>query len=248
MPAVSKAAMLKNRILARLPERESKRLLPHLRFVSLGLSQVLYRPEEPIRYVYFPLDAVVSMVAPLNDGKNVEVTLVGPEGMLGVRAILEGKTYWYISVVQIEGGCLRISAKVLRAQFKRGDAFQARLLQYTSYLLVQTAQLAACNRVHRLRERLARWLLMTHDRAKHDEFPMTHEFLSEMLGTPRSEVSAAAGALRRSGVIGYKRGRMAILDRKALEALACECYQVLRDALEEFPARGRSVESTGGGL
>jgi CRP-like cAMP-binding protein len=248
MPAVSKAAMLKNRILAGLPERESQRLLPHLRFVSLRLKQVLNRPEEPIRYVYFPLDAVVSMVAPLADGKNVEVILVGPEGMLGVRAILEGRSYWYASVVQIEGGCLRMNAKVVQAQFKRAGGFQVGLLQYTGYLLVQTAQLAACNRVHRLRQRLARWLLMTNDRAKHDEFPMTHEFLSDMLGAPRPEVSTAAGALRKSGVIRYERGKMAILDRKALEALACECYQVLRGALEGIPATGRSVEGTRDGL
>ena len=231
MATTPKAAMSKNWILARLPEAESKRLLPHLQFVPLHLKQVLYRPEEPIRYIYFPLDAVVSMVVPLNDGKQVEVILIGPEGMLGIRAILEGKSYWYISVVQIEGGCLRINAEVLRAEFKRARVLQERLLHHTSYLLVQTAQLAACNRVHRVKQRLARWLLMTHDRAKHDEFPITQEFLSEMLGTPRSEVSAATGALRRSGIIQYERRKMTILNRKALEGVACECYYILREEL-----------------
>lgn len=231
MSAISKAEMSRNRIMAHLPDRESKRLLPHLQFVPLRLGQVLYRPGEPIRYVYFPLDAVVSVIAPLDEGKSVEVTLIGPEGMLGLRAILEEKTHWHISVAQIEGGCLRIDANVLRAEFNRAGTLHQRLLQYTSYRLVQTAQLAACNRVHRLKQRLARWLLMTHDRTKHDEFPMTHEFLSEMLGTSRAEISSAAGALRRSGVVHYQRGRMTILDRKALESTACECYRVLRDEL-----------------
>lgn len=231
MPAVPKAAISKSRILSRMSEGESKRLLPHLRFVALRLKQVLYRPGEPIRYAYFPLDAVVSVVAPLDEGRSVEVTLIGPEGMLGLRALLTGKTHWNIAVVQVEGGCLRIDAKVLRAEFKRAGALQDEVLHFASYLLIQTAQMAACNRVHRLKQRLARWLLMTHDRAKHDEFPMTHEFLSEMLGTPRSEVSAVADAFRKSGIIFYKRGRMAILDRKALEAEACECYQVLREEL-----------------
>jgi CRP-like cAMP-binding protein len=231
MLVAPKAAMSKNRILARLPDRESKRLLPHLEFVPLHLKQVLSRPEEPISYVYFPLDAVISMVAPLDEGKRVEVTLIGPEGMLGIRAILEGKSYWYISVVQIEGGCLRMKARALRTQFKRSGVLQERLLQHTSYLLVQTAQLAACNRVHRLQQRLARWLLMTHDRAQREKFQMTQEFLSEMLGTSRSEVSAAAGVLLRSGVIHYERGRMTILDRKALESVACECYHVLHEEL-----------------
>lgn len=231
MRAVTKAEVSKNRILAQLPEREYKRLQPHLRLLPLRLKQVLYRPGEQIPYVYFPLDAVVSMIAPLDDGKSVEVTLIGPEGMLGIRAILEGKTHWYVSVVQVQGTCLRIDAAVLRAEFKRARVLHELLLEYTNYLLVQTAQMAACNRAHRLKQRLARWLLMTQDRAKHNEFPMTHEFLSEMLGTPRSEVSAAAATLRHSKIVHYQRGIMTILDRKALEAVSCECYHVLREEL-----------------
>jgi CRP-like cAMP-binding protein len=151
--------------------------------------------------------------------------------MVGVRALLAGKTYWYTSVVQVPGGCLKINAELLRAEFRRCGVLQERLLHYTSSLLVQSAQMAACNRVHRLQQRLARWLLMTRDRARQDGFPMTHEFLSDMLGTPRSEVSAAVGALRRSGFIRPGRGRMVILDPKALESAACECYQILRNEL-----------------
>lgn len=231
MRAFPKVDVSKNRILGHLPKTEIKRLLPHMRLVALPLKHVLYQPGEPIRYAYFPEDAVVSMIAPMDDGRSVEVTLIGNEGMLGLRAVLAGKTYWHVSVVQVPGGCVRMNAKVLQAEFKRGGVLQERLLHYTSYLLVQTAQMAACNRIHHQKQRLARWLLMAHDRVTEDEFPMTHEFLGEMLGTPRSEVTTAAGSLRRSGLIRYQRGRMTILDRKGLETAACECYQILHDEL-----------------
>jgi CRP-like cAMP-binding protein len=231
MPPSPKVDMSTNQILARLPEKESKRLLPHLQFVSLRLKEVLYRPGEPIQYAYFPQNAVLSMIAPMDDGRSVEVTLIGHEGMMGIRAILGAETHWYDSVVQIPGGCLRIDAKVLQTEFRRGGVLQERLLHFINYLLVQLSQTAACNRIHRLEQRLARWLLMAHDRVKQDEFPMTHEFLSSMLGAPRSEVSIAAGALRKSGVIRYARGKMTIVDRKGLQSAACECYQILHDEL-----------------
>jgi CRP-like cAMP-binding protein len=231
MPRSPKVDMSTNQILERLPARESKRLLPHLQFISLPLKERLCRPGEPIQYAYFPQNAVLSMIAPMDDGRSVEVTLIGQEGMLGFRAIMGAKTHWYDCVAQIPGGCLRIDAKVLQTEFRRGGVLQDRLLHYISYLLVQTSQTAACNRIHRLRQRLARWLLMTHDRVKQDEFPITHEFLSEMLGTPRSDISIAAGTLRKAGAIRYARGRMTIVDRKGLESAACECYQILRDEL-----------------
>ena len=227
----SKVDMSANQILARLPERESKRLLPHFQFVSFRLKEVLYRPGEPIQYAYFPQNAVLSMIAPMDDGRSVKVTLVGREGMLGIRALLGAETHWYDSIVQIPGGCLRIDAKVLQTEFRRGGVVQERLLHYISYLLVQLSQTAACNRVHRLEQRLARWLLMAHDRVKQDVFPITHEFLSDMLGTPRSEVSIAAAALRKSGAIRYARGKMTIVNRKGLQSAACECYQILHDEL-----------------
>jgi len=226
-----KLDLSKNQILSGLPEKETRRLLPHLRFVSHKLKETLYDPGEPIRYVYFPLDTVLSMLASMNDGKSVEVTLVGQEGMLGVRAMLGGKTYWHACIVQIPGDCLRMSAKVLQAEFKRGGVLQERLLHYFGYLLVQASQVAACNRLHRLEQRLVRWILMTHDRVKRDVFPITHEFLSEMLGSRRSEVTGAAGALRKAGYIRYARGTMTILNRKGLEAVVCECYQTLYSEL-----------------
>lgn len=232
MAASDRIDVSTNKILAKLPKGELKRLIPHLRPVTLRVKQVLYRPEQVIRHVYFPQDAVVSMIAPMDDGRSVEVTLIGNEGMAGVRAILAGKTYWYVSVVQVPGGCLRIDARVLQAEFRRGGTLQERLLQYTSFLLVQTAQTAACNRVHPMRQRLARWLLMAEDRAKRPQFPMTHEFLSEMLGTSRSEVTSAAGSLRKSGLIRYRRGTITILNRSGLETAACECYRILRDELQ----------------
>jgi len=171
------------------------------------------------------------MIAPMDDGKSVEVILIGQEGMLGLRAMLGGRTYRYNSVVQIPGNCMRIQAKVLQAEFDRCGVLQKRVLIYTRYLLAQTTQMAACNRVHRVEQRLARWLLMAYDRVKRNEFPMTHEILSAMLGTPRSEVTIAAGAFRRSGFLRYGRGKITILDRKGLESVACECYQILHEEL-----------------
>ncbi|MGH9407729.1 MAG: Crp/Fnr family transcriptional regulator [Terriglobia bacterium] len=232
MRASSREEISRNHILARLPERELKRLLPHLRSVAFPLKKVIYRPGERIRYVYFPQDSVVSMIAPMDDGRSVEVNLIGREGVVGVRAILTRRTYRHDSVVQIAGGCLRISAALLRAEFKRGGVLQDRLLHYTSYLLVQTEQTAACNRVHRIEQRMGRWLLMTRDRVQRDDFAMTHEFLAEMLGAARSEVTIAAGSLRRSGIIQYQRGRVTILNRKGLERAACECYRILYSEMD----------------
>ena len=232
IPAISESDLAKNQILAALPEEESKRLLPHLRSVSLSLGQLLYQPEDLIRHLYFPLDAVISSLASMEDGKSVEINLTGDEGLLGLRAVLGAKVSGYVAVVQVPGRALKIEADLLGAEFRRGGVLQDRVLRYTRYLLFQVSQTAACNRVHRLEQRLARWLLMVHNRAKRDEFPITHEFLSHMLGTPRSEVTIAAGILRKAWLIRYWRGRMTILDRQGLESASCECYRVVSNELK----------------
>lgn len=231
MTEISEADLKKNQILAALPEKESERLLPHLRFVSLSLAQVLYKPEDTIRHLYFPLDSVISSLASMEDGRSVEINLTGDEGLLGLRAVLGAKVSGYFAIVQVPGKALKVDVDVLRAEFKRGDVLHDRVLRYTRYLLFQVSQTAACNRIHRLEQRLARWLLMVHNRAKRDEFPITHEFLSQMLGTPRSEVTIAAGILRKAWLIRYWRGRMTILDRPGLESATCECYRVVTNEL-----------------
>jgi len=238
-PGSPKVDLSKNRILAALPEEESSRLRPHLQLVSCSLGKVLWMRGDPVRYLYFPQDAVAALLASMDDGKSVEVALTGAEGLLGIWALLGAEKYWYLAVVQVPGSFLRIHAEVLRAEFERGGVLHHQLLRYTRYLLAQISQTAACNRVHLLQQRLARWLLMLQDHAKGNEFPITHEFLSQMLGTPRSEVTLAAGMLRNLGLIRYARGKMAILDRQGLEAAACECYQIVTDELNDPPVEKR---------
>ncbi|OFV94260.1 MAG: hypothetical protein A3I78_02540 [Gammaproteobacteria bacterium RIFCSPLOWO2_02_FULL_56_15] len=221
-----------NQILAALSREETKDLLPSLELISLRPGEILYRPGAPMRYVYFPLNSVVYLLASMGGGRTVEVNLIGEEGMLGLRAVLGAKTSGKLAAVHIPGSCLRIKANVIQAQFKRCGGLHDRLLRYTRYLLCQISQTAACNRGHLVEQRLARWLLMVHDRAKKDEFPITHALLSDMLGTPRSEVTLAAGMFRKADIVRYVRGRITILNRRKLESTACQCYRIVSDELD----------------
>jgi CRP-like cAMP-binding protein len=219
-----KSQVLKNRILETLPPDEVKALLPDTERVDLRFNDVLFRPGEAARFVYFPQDSVISTVVTMADGKSVEVGLIGLEGVAGVHAVLGNGTYLYTASVQIPGSCLRIGTEAFEARFRVGGALRDAILKYLQYLLVQVSQTAACNRVHRVKQRLARRLLMLQDRVKEDHFPLTHEFSAYMLGTPRSEVSVAADSLRKSKIIDYARGKVTILRREKLEKASCECY------------------------
>ena len=231
MPASTQLDLSKNQILAALPKEESKSLLPDLQLVFLHAGEVLYRPGAPMRYIYFPLDTVVYLLASMGGGRTVEVNLIGEEGMLGLRAVLGARTSGKLAAVHIPGDCLRIKSNVLQAHFRRCGGLHDQLLRYTRYLLCQISQTAACNRGHLVEQRLARWLLMVHDRVKKDEFPITHALLSDMLGTPRSEVTLAAGVFRKAGIVRYVRGKIAILNRRKLESMACHCYRLVSDEL-----------------
>jgi CRP-like cAMP-binding protein len=219
----------RNQILATLPPEEFKRLMSRLELVSFRLNETVFEVGEPARYVYFPQDAVICLVAAMDDGRTVQVSMIGAEGIAGIQAILGAGIYWHTAITPIPGSCLRLELEAFKAEFRVGAALQDRTLSYLSTLLLQASQTAACNRLHHLKQRLARFLLMIHDRVQKDEFPMTHETISHMLGTPRSEVSVAADALRRSGIIAYQRGIVILLSRPELESACCECYQVLRD-------------------
>ena len=221
----TKTALPRNQLLVRLPPEEIKRLLPHLKLVRLPLGRVLYKPGKTIEYAYFPDDAVISLLTTLKNGRSVEVTLIGNEGVLGIPAALGAKTVVNPAVAQVPGTGWRIKAATLRSEFQRGGVLHERMLAYTLRLLSQISRTAACNRVHELEQRFARWLLMVFDRTDQLEFPMTDGFLSHMLGTSSSQVTAAAGAFRKAGLIDYKGGRIKILKRKALESMACECYR-----------------------
>ncbi|HEY0379967.1 MAG TPA: Crp/Fnr family transcriptional regulator [Pyrinomonadaceae bacterium] len=223
----------KNRILSSLPAEEYARLAPHLEPVSLHLSQVLFRPDDEIRHVHFPAGAIVSLLTELEDGGGMEVGLVGRDGIAGVSVILGGRET-KLATVQAAGVGLRIGAGVVREEFRRGGELQSLLLRYTHALMTQISQSAVCNVRHGIDERLARWLLMYHDRLRRDEFELTHEFMSNMLGVRRAGVSTAAGSLQKKGMIDYRRGHVRIIDRGALEGFACECYPIVAERFDEF--------------
>jgi len=218
-----------NRILTALPEREYKRLLPNLEPVSFRLGDIVYQQGEPIRYVYFMNQALISLLITLEGGESVEVGVIGSEGILGIHYALGSSISPNLAVAQIPGSCLRMKANVIRAEFNRGLALHDLLTSYTSCLLFMVSQTVACNRIHRLEKRLSRWILMVRERVNSEKFPMTHEFMASMLGTPRSEVSKAAGALKRRGLIQYRYGSITILNQAGLESRACECYRIVRE-------------------
>ena len=222
-----------NRLLAALPREEYERLAPHLREVSLTLRQVLFNPGDDLAYAYFPTDSIVSLLTDLSDGSGMEVGLVGREGLVGVSVILGGGET-KVATVQAEGGALKIRADALREEFRRGGVLQDGLLRYTHALMTQISQSVVCNVRHPLPGRLARWLLMYHDRLGRDEFSLTHEFMAAMLGVRRAGVSDVANELQRMGFISYRRGHVRIIDRKGLEEFACECYPVVEEKYDDY--------------
>ncbi|HYY56343.1 MAG TPA: Crp/Fnr family transcriptional regulator [Pyrinomonadaceae bacterium] len=223
-----------NRILAGLSTEEYERLHPHMEEVKLHLGDVLARPDEPIEYVYFPHRGTLSVIATMEDGSEIEVGVIGNEGMSGLPVVLGTNSMPLKTIVQIANGATRMRSDALREEVVRGGQFQKSLLCYGHAFFVQTAQTAACNRLHRLDGRLARLLLMCQDRTRSDELELTHEFLAAMLGVRRAGVSEAAARLQAEGVISYSRARIHIVDRKGLEAASCECYEVVKKEFERL--------------
>lgn len=224
----------KNRILASLPAEEIERLIPHLKPVALEYRQVLYEPHKAIRYSYFPEDSIVSMVTTVIDKTVVEVGLAGREGMVCVATFLGATSQPHQGVVQVAGTAMRMRASVLRDEFKRGGKLQDLLLRYTQAHLVQIAQTSVCNRLHALEARLSRWLLMIHNRVDGDDFLLTQDVISMMLGAQRTGVTEAAGGLQKKGIISYSRGRITVLDRQKLEETSCECYWIVREEYDRL--------------
>lgn len=208
-----------------MPQEEYERLLPKLEPVSLSLKQILYEPNEPIKYVYFPNNAVGSLLNLLEDGQTIEAATVGKEGMIGVPLLLGTNQIALQAIIQISGNGLRMKADAFQTEVYWGCPLHTLLLRYTQTLMSQISQTAACNCLHKVERRFCRWLLMTQDRVDYDSFPLTHEFLSYMLGVRRASVSEVAATFQSSGLIDYHRGQMTIRDRQGLEASSCECYQ-----------------------
>lgn len=217
-----------NNLLASLPKEEYQRLLPKLETISLSLKQQLYLPNEPIEYVYFLNTGIVSLVNVLGDGRIVEVATVGNEGMIGTPILLGVDRIPAETFVQVPGDGLRIKVDVFRREVPLGSPLHNLLLRYTQLLMNHFMQSVACNQLHSVEERCCRWLLLTHDRVDSDEFPLTQEFLSQMLGVRRASVSVVAAILQKAGLISYHRGKITVLDRQGLEDASCECYQVVK--------------------
>src|SRR6185295_12663773 len=226
--STSSKSTIKNRLLAALPENDYQRLLPALEPFALEHGKVLYEIDEPIKYLYFPFQAVVSLVTQMKDGKIVEVAVVGNEGVTGLALLLGQKKSAERAIVQVPDGGVRAKAEVILKEFERGDGLHGILLRYLNSLLRQVAQTAACNASHTIEERLSRWLLMCHDRVESDQINLTQEFIAEMLGTRRATVNVGAINLQSAGLIKYNRGRIQIIDRPGLEGFACECYAAVK--------------------
>jgi CRP-like cAMP-binding protein len=227
-------ASVGNHLIQLLPAKDRKRLLAICEPIELTMAQVLFESGATTRHVYFPINGFVSMVTPL-DGKPVlEVGMVGSEGMLGTHLVLGVNAIPMHALVQGSGSALRVAATPFRSELARSAALQRNLLRYIHVTMLQLASMAACLRFHQISQRLARWLLMTQDRAHMDNFHVTHEFVAYMLGVRRVGVTTAAVTLQRQGLIEYRRGELIVLDRRGLEAAACSCYAADRKAYERF--------------
>lgn len=235
MPSLKEpSAAFGNGLLAALPSAEYERLSPHLELVRLTPGKILYNAGDIVRHAYFPKGGMISLLSITEDGRTIEVAMIGNEGMVGVPIVLKSRVAPYQVMVQIAGNALRIRDNILGVEFDRGGKLQDFLLRYTHSVLIQVAQSAACNRFHTVEERLCRWLLVSRDRVQTDTIHLTQEFLSHMLGVPRTSVTMIAVHLQKEGFISYNRGRITILDRSGLEATSCECYRRVREGSSNF--------------
>jgi len=217
-----------NWLLASLPHDVLERMAPHLEAVRLDTGRVLRDCHEPLQYAYFPIDCTVSLRCALQEGSAAEVAVVGNEGMIGISVLMGGQTTTNQAILCSGGTALRIRACHLTREFELGGPFQRCLLLYMQSRIVQTGQLAACNRHHTLIQRLCRWLLQRQDRLALNVLPTTQEHIGLMLGVRREGVTEATGRLQSEGMIRCSRGRIAVLNRPKVEALTCECYAVVK--------------------
>ena len=215
-----------NRLLSALPEAEYERLEPYLTSISLPVGTVFYEASEKIETIYFPNTSLISLVNTLSNGATTEVSLVGGTGMVGIPAILSSGISQNRAIVQVPNHAMKISAEILKQEFKRGGELQNILHAYIETRISEISQLAVCNAHHTIEERFARWLLITSDLIQSNTLPLTQEFLGNMLGVRRSGVTIAAQTIQQAGIINYRWGKIIILNREALKNVSCECYQL----------------------
>jgi CRP-like cAMP-binding protein len=222
------ADLKENSLLAALPDPEWARWLPQLERVEMPLGQVLYEAGDTLKYMYFPINSIVSLLYVMENGASAEIAVVGKEGLVGVSLFMGGESTSSRAVVQSAGHGCRLNSKVMKSEFDRAGPVLHLLLRYTQALLTQMAQTAVCNRHHSLDQQLCRWLLLSLDRLAGNELVMTQELIANMLGVRREGVTEAALQLQKVGLIRYARGRITVLDREGLERRTCECYAVVK--------------------
>jgi CRP-like cAMP-binding protein len=226
-----------NHLLAQLGPEERERIYPHLQLVAMPLGKVLYESGDPLHYVYFPIDCIVSLLYLMKDGAGGEISMVGNEGIVGVALYLGGDSTPSRAVVQCAGNAYELKGEFLKREFRQQAQAQIALLRYTQALLTQMAQIAVCNRHHSVDQNLCRWLLFSLDRLPSNQMNITQEHIANVLGVRREGVTAAAAKLQQLGVIEYARGRITVIDRPQLERFACECYGVVKKETDRLVIR-----------
>lgn len=224
----AKAERIENRLLSALPRADYRKLLPDLRRVELRLTDELYQPGATVRHVYFPNSGIVSLLSTAQNHSSLEIGVVGNEGMAGVNVFLGVAVSRHRALVHGQGSAMRMSAATLRRHVAQSAALRCLLLRYMHALMMQIAQSAICIHSHTVEKRAARWLLLTQDHVQSDVFTMPQKFMVPMLGVRRERVTLAAGSLQKRGLIRYSRGQITVLDRRGLEAAACECYRKIK--------------------
>jgi CRP-like cAMP-binding protein len=227
----------RNRILRLLSTDEADRITPHLEFVKLSFKEPIYEEGKAVDYLYFVLSGIVSLVQDVEESP-IETGTVGCEGLVGLPAFLGNSLAPGRAFCQVPGDSLRVRPDIVRAEFSLGGNFANVLLRYTNALIGMVSQSVACLAAHPIEARMSRWLLMTRDRMESNDFPLTQEFLGQMLGVRRASVSLAGSSLQRAGLIKYSRGRITILDRPGLEAASCECYSFIRKQFDRALGSG----------
>ncbi len=228
-------ASIPNRLLRSLESPVYDQMAPHLELVRFPLGRIVYEPGQALDDVYFPNHGVLSMLTVLENGDLVEIATVGNEGMADLSVFLGLKISSSRLLCQVPGDTLRMKTAIFLDLVERHPGLRMALGSYMVSMFILVSQSAACNRLHPVEERCARWILMTHDRVDSDSFPLTQDFLASMLGVRRPSVSVAAGMLQKAGLVRYNRGRMTVLDRDGLEAAACECYAIVRHQFDSMP-------------
>lgn len=234
MPAVQRQVDIGNKILGALPQSEFSRLAEHLERIQLNKGDVLYVAGDTIRYSYFPIKGLLSLVSTTETGASMELAMVGNEGIAGLTVINKGGAIPYDVTVPFATEAWRIKVQVVQEEFERGEGLYDLMLAYVNTLMAQISQWSVCHRFHSLEKTLSTWLLAVQDRVNSDTLDLTQELIANALGVPRTRVTAAAGSLQRAGLICYSRGKIVMHERAGLERNSCECYRIIRDELKHF--------------